>query len=90
MSDKQRMLHALDEVRKRVETGETVGLIIGSVRKDDHFMSRTVGDPPGPHGILVMEDILEEAKALFLSRHNFPDDGAPLLVPVESPKDGEV
>ncbi len=88
MSDKQRMLHALDEVRKRVETGETVGLIIGSVRKDDHFMSRTVGKPPGPHGILVLEGILEDAKLFFLERNNLPDDGAPLLGAVDSPKEG--
>lgn len=87
MSAKERMLEALDEVRKRVETGETVGLIIGSVRKDDHFMSRTVGEPPGPHGILVLESILLESKLFFLERNNLPDDGAPLLGAVDSPKD---
>ncbi len=79
MTDKQKMLDALDEWRRKVSTGEITGLILAAITRDDLFLSRTVGDPPGPHGVLVLEDIVNDAKRIFLEQNNLPYDGGPGL-----------
>jgi hypothetical protein len=89
MNTKQKMLDALDEWRRKVNTGEITGLILAAITKDDLFLSRTHGDPPGPHGVLVLEDIVNEAKRTFLERNNLPYDGAPGLGIADEPNSQE-
>ncbi len=83
---KERMLSTLRDYERKVETGELVGLIVMGVKKDDYITTAQVGDPPGPHGCLLLQQIAEDAKAHFLDTNVEDDDGKPLMAPVPGSK----
>lgn len=76
---KPEMLDQLERLRRKVETGEVIGLITGAVRSDGMFLGSVHGDRPGPHGILVFEKYLQDAKDLFLESNVSDYDGGPML-----------
>jgi hypothetical protein len=80
------MLEALDEIRRRVSTGEVEGLIVMATCANGAVLSRMVAEPPPPHGILILQDVAAEARNLFLEQFNKPDDGAPTLGVVDGGK----
>ena len=76
---KEKMLENLDRLRRRVLTGEVVGLITGAVCIDGCFLSATEGEGIGAEGILVLEEILLEEKRHYLEDYNKPHDDSPML-----------
>ncbi len=83
---KERMLATLRNYQRKVETGELVGLILMGVQKSDYILTAQVGEPPGPHGCLLLQEIAADAKAHFLGTNVEPDDGRPLMAPVPGSK----
>lgn len=83
---KERMLATIRDYQRKVETGELVGLILMGVKKDDYITKAQVGEPPGPHGCLLLQGIAADAKDHFLGTYVEPDDGKPLMAPVPARK----
>jgi hypothetical protein len=78
MTPKQKLLDAVESLRRKVETGEVIGLVIGATTPNDYFLSMTVGKAPGPHGILIFEDLVAQAKRTILEQ-NVPQASGPSL-----------
>lgn len=85
MNTKEKLLEALDSFRRKVQTGEIVGLVLGGTSPEGYFFSRTVGQPPWPNGILVLQDMVAEARAIFLAQNNVSHDGGPSLAVAAPP-----
>ena len=64
---KKRMLEALERVRQVVESDEMIGLVLCMTTGDGTFRTRCVGQPLQANAILVLEEIVDDAKRLFLS-----------------------
>lgn len=76
---KQKMIKVLDEFRRKVETGEIVGLYMIASCSDGYAIERAKGAPPLPQGILMLQVTAEHARDIFLGGHVSPDDGRPRL-----------
>lgn len=76
---KQKMLKDLDEFRRKVETGEIVGLYMLARCSDGYAIDRAKGAPPLPQGVLMLQVTAERARDIFLDGHISPDDGRPRL-----------
>ncbi len=75
---KHRLLTTLDELRRKVETGEVTAMVAVVGCEDGYVLSRVTAVLP-PHGILLLQDITNESRERFLNANNQPDDGGPRL-----------
>ncbi len=76
---KQKMLETLDEFKRKVETGEIIGLFMLATCNDGHALTRAKGANPGPNGVMLLWKVAERGRDLFLNGHDKPDDGRPRL-----------
>lgn len=76
---KRRMLEGLETFRRKVETGEIVGIVMVAQCDDGYVLDRSIGEPPSPAGILILQDIASVAADIFRAKHHTEDDGKPRL-----------
>lgn len=79
LTSQEKMTRNLEEMLRKVSTGEIVGLVIVAQTNTGYVLSRRSGEPPPPHGILILQDIADDAKQIFLDENFRPDDGRPRL-----------
>lgn len=76
---KERMLEVLDEIARKVATGDVCGIVLVATCSDHDVLTRVMGQMPPPHGILILQDIAREARSMFLEKCDHYDDGRPRL-----------
>lgn len=78
-----RLLKSLDDLRRKVSTGEIESLVIVAGCEDGFVLTRVIGELMPPHGILILQEIAEEQRTIFLERNNKTDEGGPRLETVD-------
>jgi len=73
------MLRKLDQVRRRVETGELHGLVLVAEREDGSCVASRSGMPMGSVSIVVIHQYLREIENDYIERNMAEDKGAPNL-----------
>lgn len=66
---KERMLDLLDDIRRRINTGEVEGLMVLMVCQDDSTITCYSGDPPGACGVLNAQRMADDAREAFFERN---------------------
>ena len=79
---KKQMLEQIDDVRRRVAIGDVTGITIVADKHDGYVVRRIAGDSPSPVAILVLEEIINTARTLFLSKNQRFDMGKPSIAVV--------
>lgn len=79
LTAQQKMLRNLEEIQRKVQTGAIDALVIVAHTTDRYVLTRVCGEPLPPHGVLILQELADEAKQIFLEEHNHPDDGRPRL-----------
>lgn len=79
LTSKEKMLRDLEEIQRKVTTGEVIGIVLVVHTTDHSVLSRVSGDPPTPLGVLILQEIADDARRSFLDANNHPDDGRPRL-----------
>lgn len=85
---KAHMLRKLDDVRRRVETGEIRGVMCFAEREDGSVLGTRAGSPAGAAAIVVLREYVRKAECEFFDLHAKVDDGKPDLKAVRGPRLG--
>lgn len=79
MTARQKMLLDIEEIQRKVTTGEIIGIALVAHTTDRYVLSRCCGEPLPPHGVLILQELAEEARRIFLDDNYHLDDGRPRL-----------
>ncbi len=84
MSEAQdRLLKTLDDLRRKVMSEEIESLVVVAGCEDGFVLTRVIGELMPPHGILILQEIADEQRRIFLERNNKTDEGGPRLGAVD-------